>query len=76
MLQIKRSRSYQISGRGPYIFYILLEYYFTETAVYSAHYQSIMPAVSVTSSTSTNVTNELSYMDSTNIIRSKRRGRE
>jgi hypothetical protein len=33
--------------------------YFTETAVYSAHYQSIMPAVSVTatSSTSTNVTN-------------------
>jgi hypothetical protein len=81
--------------------------YFTETAVYSAHYQSIMPAVSVTvtatSSTSTNVTNvtnqrnrlesipengeipdptaskyrrELSYMDSSNIIRSKRRRKE
>jgi hypothetical protein len=90
-----------------------------ETAVYSAHYQSIMPAVSVTAtSTSTNVTNvtnqrnrlesipengeipdpvlqsttnnasclvttetsrnrrELSYMDSSNIIRSKRRRKE
>jgi hypothetical protein len=99
-----------------YIFYI-----FTETAVYSPFYQSIMPAVSVTctatSSTSTNVTNqrnrlesipengeipdpvlqstaitnnasclattetsrnrrELSYMISTNIVRSKRRRRE
>jgi hypothetical protein len=93
--------------------------YFTETAVYSAHYQSIMPAVFVAAtSTSTNVTNvtnqrnrlesipengeipdpvlqsttnnasclvttetsrnrrELSYMDSSNIIRSKRRRKE
>jgi hypothetical protein len=46
-----------------YIFYI-----FTETAVYSPFYQSIMPAVSVTctatSSTSTNVTNQRNRLES------------